>query len=210
MHLFQTSVPCSCSRQSISVPALFQTSVPCSCSRQSISVLALFHAAVPDFSSVQLFQTKVFPFQLSSRLPFHAAVPDKVFPFQLCSRLPFHAAVPDKVDPFQLCSMHLFPTSVQCSCFRHKYFRSSSLPDFFKFPCSCSKHSLSVPALFHAAVTDFRSMQLLQTKYSIYIIGTHFGSRSVPCICSRLPFHAAFPFPIPFDSVFYSIPCSAL
>ena len=177
---------------------LFQTSVPCSCYWQSISVPDLFHATITDFRSMQLFKTKYFRSRSVPcncyRLPFHATVPDKVFSFQLCSmhlfltsvpyncsrqsisvpnlfyatvpdfssmqlfqtkyfrsrsvpcncyRLPFHAAVPDKVFSFQLCSMHLFLTSVQYSC---------------------SRQSSSVPDLFHATVTDFRSIQLFQTK----------------------------------------------
>ena len=212
MHLFQTSVPCSCSRQSISVPALFQTSVPCSCSRQSISVLALFHAAVPDFGSVQLFQTKVFPFLLSSRLPFHAAVPDKVFPFQLCSRLR---------------SMQLFLT---------KKIRSSFVPCIFyqlPFNAAVSDISISVPALFqtsssfHAAIPN--------TVYPFQLCSMQLLLTSVPCSCSRqriqytllehilvpdqfhafvLDFRSMQLFHFPFHSILcsipYSIPCSAL
>ena len=96
--------PC---RQSISVPDLFhssvhlfQTSVPCSCSRQStcISVPDLFHASVPDFRSMQLFQTKYFRSRsvpcICSRLPFLAAVTDKVFPFQICSMHLLQTSVP--------------------------------------------------------------------------------------------------------------------
>ena len=143
---------------------LFQTSVPCSCSRQSIFIPDLFHVSVQDFRSMQLFQTKYFRFRsvpcICSRLPFHAAVPDKVFPFQtsvpcscsrqsisipalfhasfsrlsfhaavpcICSRLLFHAVVPDKVFPFQLCSVHLFQTSVPCICSRLP-FHAVSIP----------------------------------------------------------------------------------
>ena len=95
--------------------------------------------------------------------------------------LPFHAVVPDKVFPFQLCSMHLFQTSV---------------------PCSCSRQSISILTLFHASVPDFRSMQLFQIKVS--------GSSAIPCFCSRLPFHAVFHslFHSILCSIPYSIPCS--
>ena len=61
---------------------------------------------------------------ICSRLPFHAAVPDKVFSFQLCSMHLFQtslpAAVPDKIFQFQLCSMHLFQTSGPYSCSRQR------------------------------------------------------------------------------------------
>ena len=118
--------------------------------------------------------------------------------------LPFHAAVSDKVFPFQLCSMHLFQTSVPCSCSRQSIsiltLLHASVPDFRSMQLFQIK--LRVPVLFHASVPDFRSMQLFRTKY--------FRSSSVPCICSRLPFHAVFhsilcsiPYSIP-----YSIPCS--
>ena len=119
-----------------------------------------------------------------------------------CSRLPFNAAVPDKVFPFQLCSMHLFLTSIHCSCSRQNIsipaLFHASVPDFYSIqlfqtkvflfqcysmhllqtsvPCSCSRQIISVQALIHASVRDFRSMQLFQTKF--------FRSSSVPCICS--------------------------
>ena len=101
--LFQTSAPCSCSRQSISIPTLFHASVPdfrsmqlflikvfgfqcysmhlfqtsvlCSCSRQSISVPALFHASVPDFCSMQC----SIPYSIPFCVPFHV-------PFRGCLR----------------------------------------------------------------------------------------------------------------------------
>ena len=100
---------------------------------------------VTDFRSMQLFQTKYFRSSsvpcTCSRLPFHAAVPDKVFRFQCYSMHLFQnsspCSCPDKVFLFKHCSMHLFQTSV---------------------PCICSR------LLFHASVPDFRSMHLFQTS----------------------------------------------
>ena len=114
---------------------LFKTSVPCRCSRQSISIPDLFHACVPDFRSMQLFQSKYFRSSsgpcICSRLPFHAVVPDKVFPFQLCSMHLFQTSVPCSV-PFPIPFHSVFHSiySILCPVRGFSNRRSATTTDF--------------------------------------------------------------------------------
>ena len=169
-----------------------------------ISVPTLFHASVPS---------KVFPFQLCFRLLFHAAVPRYFHSSSvpcICSSLPFYAAVPNKYFRSRsvrcICSRLLFVAAVPDKSSSVPPLFHASVPDFRSMQLFQTKKS--VPALFHASVPDFRSMQLFQTKFfapalfhayvpdscTMQLFQTkYFHSSSVPCICSRLPFHAAVP-----------------
>ena len=210
MQLLQTSVSNSCSWQSISVPDLFHATVT------DFRSMQLFQTKYFRFSSVPC---------ICSWLPFHTTVPDKVFPFQICFMQLFHTSVPCSCSRQSISVPDLFHATVtdfrSMQLFQTKYFRFSSVPCICSWlpfhtavpdkevpfqirsmqllqtsvPYSYSRQSISVPDLFHATVTDFRFIQLFQTKY--------FRSRSVPCNCYRLPFHTIVP-----DKVFPFQICS--